>query len=55
MLLSADKSGISVACGKGTLKILTLQRPGGKALGFTDFLNGMKLDAGTKLEPAAND
>lgn len=55
IVLSVDQSGISVACGKGTLQILTLQRPGGKPLGFKDFLNGMKLDAGTKLEPAAND
>jgi len=52
VILSADKSGISVACGKGVLKILILQRSGGKPLAYKDFLNGMPLDAGTLLGPA---
>ena len=52
VILSADKSGIRVACGKGILKILTLQRPGGKALGYKDFLNGMPLDIDSRLGPA---
>ena len=50
--LDADKSAIRVACREGILRILVLQRPGGKALGVADFLNGMKLDAGTRLENA---
>lgn len=52
VILSADKSGITVACGKGTLKILELQRPGGKPLNYADFLNGMPLDTGTRLGPS---
>ena len=52
VILSADKSGIRVACGKGILKILTLQRPGGKPLGYKDFLNGMPLDIDSSLGPA---
>ena len=54
VILSADKSGIRVACGRGILQINTLQRPGGKPLRVVDFLNGMSLDTGTKLEPTAN-
>ncbi|GMR06891.1 MAG: methionyl-tRNA formyltransferase [Gammaproteobacteria bacterium] len=49
-ILSADKSGIRIACGKGVLRITKLQRPGGKALCAADFLNGMRLDAGAMLE-----
>jgi len=55
VILSADKSGIRVACGKGILQIHTLQRPGGKPLRAVDFLNGMSLETGTKLGPTAND
>ena len=53
-ILSSDKSGITVACGNGSLKILEIQRPGGKTLPATDFLNGMPLDTGLKLETPAN-
>lgn len=49
-LLSADKSGIRIACGRGVLLINRLQRPGGKALCAADFLNGMQLDTGVVLE-----
>ena len=52
VIVSADKSAIRVACREGILRILVLQRPGGKPLGVADFLNGMKLDAGTRLENA---
>ncbi|MEA1890380.1 MAG: methionyl-tRNA formyltransferase [Pseudomonadota bacterium] len=54
-ILSADKSGIRVACGKGVLRIRKLQRPGGKALCAANFLNGMKMDSGTVLENTVND
>ena len=53
-ILSADKSGITVACGNGILKILELQRPGGKTLPVADFLNGMPLKIGLKMETPAN-
>lgn len=49
-ILSADKSGILIACGKGVLRIKKLQRPGGKALTAADFLNGTRLDTGAVLE-----
>jgi methionyl-tRNA formyltransferase len=49
-ILSADRSGILIACGKGVLRINKLQRPGGKALSAADFLNGTRLDAGAVLD-----
>ena len=52
VIISADKSAIRVACREGILRILVLQRPGGKPLGVADFLNGMKLDAGSRLKNA---
>ncbi|CAA0104552.1 Methionyl-tRNA formyltransferase [Zhongshania aliphaticivorans] len=38
-ILSADKTGITVACGQGVLRILDLQMPGGKVLAAGDVLN----------------
>jgi methionyl-tRNA formyltransferase len=38
-ILSADKSGITIACGDGILRILDLQMPGGKVLSARDILN----------------
>jgi len=49
-ILSADRSGIRIACGRGVLLINRLQRPGGKALCAADFLNGMQMDAGAMME-----
>lgn len=43
-VLRADKHGIEVATGRGVLKILTLQLPGKRAMGATDFLNAHKVD-----------
>jgi methionyl-tRNA formyltransferase len=37
-VLSADASGVRVACGEGQLCLTQLQRPGGKRLGAADFL-----------------
>jgi methionyl-tRNA formyltransferase len=49
-LLSADKSGIVVGCGVGALRILELQREGGKRLSAEQFLIGHPLKAGQKFE-----
>ena len=38
-IISADKTGIVVACGEGCLRILELQMPGGKILAAKDVLN----------------
>jgi methionyl-tRNA formyltransferase len=48
-ILSADKSGIVVACGEKTLQILELQREGGKRLTAEQFLAGFPLKPGLKL------
>lgn len=39
-VISADKSGLLVACGQGELRITKLQNVGGKPLFVADFLNG---------------
>ncbi len=48
-ILRADKSGIVVACGTGALRILTLQREGGRRLSAQDFLTGFPLRPGQKF------
>jgi methionyl-tRNA formyltransferase len=45
-VISADKSGIVVGCGQGALRILELQREGGKRLPVEPFLAGFPLKAG---------
>jgi methionyl-tRNA formyltransferase len=48
-VLSADASGVRVACGDGQLCLTQLQRPGGKRLGAADFLRGCPLLPGQRL------
>jgi methionyl-tRNA formyltransferase len=48
-ILSADKTGVVVGCGRGALRILELQREGGKRLLAEQFLAGFRLKAGTKF------
>jgi methionyl-tRNA formyltransferase len=48
-ILSADKSGIVVACGEKALRISELQREGGKRLTTEQFLAGFPLKPGLKL------
>lgn len=38
-VIRADKQGIDIACGEGVLRLLRLQRPGGKPQSAQDFLN----------------
>lgn len=38
-VIAAGREGIDVACGEGALRLLTVQRDGGKALAAADFLN----------------
>ena len=49
-ILSADKTGIIVGCGQGTLRILELQREGGRRLAAEPFLTGFPLKAGGRFE-----
>lgn len=50
-VLHADKSGIVAACGEGALRILELQREGGRRLSAAEFLAGHELPPGTLLGP----
>jgi len=49
-VLSADPEGISVACGRGALKLTELQRPGGKRLRAGEFLRGFPVSPGERFE-----
>ncbi|QNA87860.1 methionyl-tRNA formyltransferase [Massilia sp. Dwa41.01b] len=43
-VLAADADGIVVACGEGALRLLQLQKPGGKRLAAAEFLKGFPLE-----------
>jgi methionyl-tRNA formyltransferase len=43
-VLSADASGIVIACGEGALRATELQKPGGKRLAAGEFLKGFSVD-----------
>ena len=51
-VVSADASGVRVACGEGQLCLTQLQRPGGKRLNAADFLRGCPLQTGQSLKAA---
>jgi len=48
-IMSADKTGIVVACGEDALRILELQREGGRRMSAAEFLAGHHLKEGTKI------
>lgn len=41
-VLECNKSGLVVACGEGALRLVRLQLPGGKPLGFSDLYNARR-------------
>jgi methionyl-tRNA formyltransferase len=49
-VLSADETGIVVACGQGAIRLTELQRPGGKRLAAAQFLQGRPLAVGMVFE-----
>jgi methionyl-tRNA formyltransferase len=49
IILSADKNGIVIGCGKDALRILELQREGGRRLTAGEFLAGFQLKAASRL------
>jgi methionyl-tRNA formyltransferase len=49
-ILQADKNGIVAACGQNALRILELQREGGRRMGAAEFLAGHSLKCGGKFE-----
>lgn len=48
-VLECSKSSLTVKCGVGALKLLTVQAAGGKVLGYKDFVNGRKIKQGDIL------
>lgn len=49
-ILATDKTGIVVACGQSALRILELQREGGKRLTAEQFIAGFPLKPGIKFQ-----
>ena len=45
---------LTIACGTGALRLLLLQRPGGKWLNPIEFLNGYDLPIGSQLYSDSN-
>jgi methionyl-tRNA formyltransferase len=45
-ILAVAPEGITVACGEGALKLVELQKPGGRRLASADFLCGFPVKAG---------
>jgi methionyl-tRNA formyltransferase len=41
-VLAADKTGLTIACGQGALRLTRLQLPGGKPLAFSDLYNSRR-------------
>ena len=52
-VLAADVDGILVACGEGALRLVELQKSGGKRLQAADFLHGFALKPGQRFSLAA--
>ena len=51
-ILSADETGIEVQCGAGVLRLIELQRAGGKRLRAADLLRGFAVPVGAVLGAA---
>jgi len=51
IVLAADKTGIVVGCGQGAVRILELQREGGKRLASEAFLAGCAIKPGERFLP----
>jgi methionyl-tRNA formyltransferase len=48
-VLAADKAGLVVGCGEASLRLLVLQREGGRRLAAAEFLAGHPLKAGDRI------
>jgi methionyl-tRNA formyltransferase len=47
--MAVNKGEIVVACGRGTLALEVLQKPGGKPLPAAQFVQGFPLKAGDRF------
>ncbi|MEW6165883.1 MAG: methionyl-tRNA formyltransferase [Pseudomonadota bacterium] len=48
-ILAVGATGITVACGEGALRLVELQKPGGRRLAGADFLTGFPVVAGQRF------
>jgi methionyl-tRNA formyltransferase len=48
-ILAAVPEGITVACGEGALRLVELQKPGGRRLASADFLHGFPVATGQQF------
>ncbi len=48
-ILAADRNGILVGCGDGALRLIEVQREGGRRLAAAEFLAGFSLQPGQRL------
>jgi len=51
-VLAVDAGGIDVACGQGVLRLVELQRPGGRRLPVREFLAGFAVTPGARWSSA---
>lgn len=49
IVIGADKDGLLIATADGSLRVLRLQRPGGRMLAAAEFLRGFPIAPGTQL------
>jgi methionyl-tRNA formyltransferase len=57
-ICAANESGIVVACGEGALRLIELQKPGGRRLPASEFIKGFPMTEGRftlTLTPPAED
>ncbi len=52
-ILAVSPLGITVACGEGAVKLVEMQKPGGRRLASADFLSGFALTTGQHFALAA--
>ncbi len=50
LVLAAGPAGITVACGRGALRVAVVQRAGGKRLDAEEFLRGFRVAPGARFE-----
>jgi methionyl-tRNA formyltransferase len=53
-IVGADNNGLLVACGHGALRVLELQRAGGRRLSAAAFLAGHPVAVGTSFDVASD-
>jgi methionyl-tRNA formyltransferase len=54
-ILQADPGGLVVACGQGALRLLSVQREGGRRMSSSQFLLGHPLPPGERFAPGIGD